>query len=604
MAPRPDRAGVPTHPTARTRGDAEGPRPLARVATGHPVSPNAPPVPGDAGPIERQRPRGRGGAARCALIVAITAAGLALRLADLGRESFWLDEAGRAAIAARPLHAIPAAVSVVELSPPLYHLLLHAWMRLVGDGDAALRLLSALLSAAAIPATYALAGDLAGRRTALVAALLASAAPLYVAYAQDTAMYALLALLALLSALGHARLFRHAAPPRGAVVLYAGPTLLALYTHYYAFLLLAAQNAYALWAFSRDTRHSPAVAHRSERDTLSQSHGEEVGASTAHAPPPSHGPSAFRLRDWLAIQAALAIGFMPCLPLLASQARLAASVADWTAPDPLAALGSLARAFTVGPVSDFPPSLIAVGCLPALVAGILVLRAHPGALALLTCYTLVPIALALLLAYPLNAFRERGFIAFAFVPHVVLAAGLAASRVRVDRRPVSYVSAALRAACEYWQSARLARALYGAALLALLLHGAAVQLEAPKEDWRGAAALIATLAREGDAVYVMHYGGQLALDRYLPPGLPRHGLPSDFTWRDGYTARYWLEPVDLDARLTPTLAAHTRAWLVLSHADGRGDALLLEYLDARYRPVLRHDFLGVRVRLWALRPDR
>src|SRR5437762_2932904 len=83
----------------------------------------------------------------------LTLSGLVLRLVDLDRESFWLDEAGRAAIAAQPLAAIPTAVSVVELSPPLYHLLLHGWLRLVGDADGAVRLLSALLGAAAIPIT-------------------------------------------------------------------------------------------------------------------------------------------------------------------------------------------------------------------------------------------------------------------------------------------------------------------------------------------------------------------------------------------------------------------------------------------------------------------
>ncbi|HZR98655.1 MAG TPA: glycosyltransferase family 39 protein, partial [Chloroflexota bacterium] len=112
------------------------------------------------------------------VLALLTAGGLALRLVDLGRESFWLDEAGRAAIAAQPLGAIPSAVGVIELSPPLYHLLLHGWLRVVGDGDVAARLLSALLGAAAIPATYLLASALLDRRTALVAALLAAVAPL------------------------------------------------------------------------------------------------------------------------------------------------------------------------------------------------------------------------------------------------------------------------------------------------------------------------------------------------------------------------------------------------------------------------------------------
>jgi hypothetical protein len=102
---------------------------------------------------------------------------------------------------------------------------------------------------------------------------------------------------------------------------------------------------------------------------------------------------------------------------------------------------------------------------------------------------------------------------------------------------------------------------------------------------------------------VLHYGSQLALDRYLPPGLPRRGLPDDFTWADGYTARYLLEPTDLDRRVAPELGRHRRAWAILSHADGRGDSLLVDYFDARYPSLYRQDLYGIRLRLWELRPE-
>jgi hypothetical protein len=515
------------------------------------------------------------------VLTLVTAAGLALRLVDLGRESFWLDEAGRAAIAALPLAVIPAAVGVVELSPPLYHLLLHAWQRLVGADDIALRLLAALLSAAAIPATYALGCELVGRRAALVAALFAAATPLYVAYAQEAAMYALFLLLALLATLGYVRLVRDGPHAHGALLLYAAPMLLALYTHYYALFLLAAQSAYVLW--------------RAWRGAL----------------PPGLG------RAWLLAQVGMAIAFAPWLPLLWQQAHLAASVGDWAAPDPLAALGGLVLALSVGPAAGLPAGLVALLFLPALAAGVAALRPRPDVLALLACYALVPIALGLLAAYPLHAFRERGFIAIAFVPQLLVAAGLVRGW-SVCRRPEGRavfashgpavegngtVGRSRRPSRPAARLGRPLRALYGAGLLALLLQGTAAELGEPKEDWRATATLISLLGREGDAVYLMHYGSQLALDRYLPPGLPRRGLPADFDWRQGYTARYWLEPADLETRLAPDLAQRRRAWVVLSHADGRGDQLLLDYLDARYPAVLRQDFHGIRLRLWALQPS-
>ncbi len=492
------------------------------------------------------------------LVVALTATGLALRLADLGRESFWLDEAGRAAIAALPLAAIPHAVGVVELSPPLYHLLLHGWLRIVGDGDYALRLLSALLGAAAIPATYALGRELVGRRAALVAALLAAVAPLYVGYAQETAMYALFALLGLGAALAHVRYLRSGSA--GSLLAYAGAMLLALYTHYYALFLLAAQDAYMLWLL-------------------------RCGLLPGE-----------RGRRWWLTQAGLALAFAPWLPFLAQQGALAASVADWAVPDPLAALGGLVLAFTVSDLAGLPAWLAAVAFLPALLAGVWALRRRPDVLALLACYLLVPLALGLLAAAPLHAFRERGFIAVAWALQLLVAVGIAGAGPGAAKLPTSR-----RWLVRAWP---LARALYGAGLVLLLVQGAAAVQAAPKEDWRSTAALVAALGREGDVILLLHYGGQLALDRYLPLGLPRRGLPADFAWARGYAARYRLEPDDLEAAVAPAIAGRRRAWAILSHADGRGDQLLLDYMDARYPAMLRQDFYGVRVRLWALRPDR
>jgi hypothetical protein len=577
-------------------------------------------------------------------------------------------------------------VGVIELSPPLYHLLLHGWTRLAGDGDFAGRLLSALLGAAAIPITYLLARALFGRRTALVAALLAAVAPLYVVYSREAAMYALFLLLALLAALGHvgwlqamgvsprrlaatsgattphgpaghgrvtagplgaarpAVALAAARPATGAPAagparwlglertpagdrvevdaraagsarwlgLYAAAMLLALYTHYYALFLLAAQNAHLLLLARRD--------------------GLTAGAG----------------RAWLLAQGALLVAFLPWLPALLRQAGLAASVGDWAAPDPLAAVGGLVLAFSVGPTLPLPVGLVALVALPALGMGLRAAARRPGVLALLACYFLVPLALGLLAAYPLHAFRERGFIAVAWVPQLLVAAGLVALTRRAKGAaggfagapspsvggsvggPASAVGASAGGpsprtgsfARRWWPAAggegagrelatfasvggrwpATAGHLYAVALLALLLYGTAAALDEPKEEWRSAAALVATLGQEGDVLYLMHYGSQLALDRYLATDLPRRGLPGDFGWAAGYTARYWLEPTDLDARVAPDLPRYRRAWVILSHADGRGDTLLLDYFDARYPALWSQDLYGIRLRLWELRP--
>jgi 4-amino-4-deoxy-L-arabinose transferase-like glycosyltransferase len=507
-------------------------------------------------------------------LAALTALGLALRTAELTRESFWLDEAGRAAIAVLPVPAIPLAVRAIELSPPLYHLLLAVWARLVGDGDSALRLLSALLGTAAIPLTYAVARALADRRVALLTAALAAAAPLYVTYSREAAMYALLLVLALLSTLALVALLRHGTT-RGRAAAYLTATLALLYTHYYGLFVVAAQNAVALFWWRSPPRRA---GRRLAPSLLPLPHAWGEGGDKSAQPP---------WAQWWALQWGLALGFAPWVPVLWQQARLAASVDDWAAPHVLDALGGLALAFTVGPPAGVPPPVALAAFLPAAVLGLWALRARPLARLVVGSYLLVPLALALLAAYPLHAFRERGFIAVAFVPQLLVAAGLVALL-----KPSPGAPAVVR------RFGPPLGALYGAALLALLAHGALAAVAEPKESWRTVAARIALLARDDDVIYLLHYASALPLDRYLARPLERRGLPTDFTWARGFAARYWLEPADLDAPLAADRASGRRVWAVLSHADGRGDRLLLEYLDRHYRRVLREDFYGVRLGLW------
>lgn len=508
-------------------------------------------------------------------LVALTALGLALRTAELARESFWLDEAGRAAIAALPLPSIPLAVRAIELSPPLYHLLLAVWARFVGEGDGALRLLSAMLGTAAIPLTYAVARALVDRRVALLTAALAAAAPLYVSYSREAGMYALLLVLSLLSTLALLSLLTRGFTGRRAAA-YLISTLALLYTHYYGLFVVAAQNAVVLLG----VRPRPWRMHR------------PPARPTASLP---FGRQGTRLRGgqpslwarWWTLQWTLALGFAPWVPVLWQQARLAASVEDWAAPHVLDALGGLALAFTVGPLAGVPPLLALAAFLPAALLGLRALRARPLVLRVVAGYLLVPLALGLAAAYPLHAFRERGFIAVAFVPQLVIAAGVGALLAPPPRAPamVRRLGPPLGA-------------LYGAALLALLVHGALAAVAEPKESWQAVAARIDLLARDDDVIYLLHYASALPLDRYLTRPLERRGLPADFTWARGFGARYWLEPADLDAPLAADRASGRRVWAVLSHADGRGDRLLLEYLDRHYRRVLREDFYGVRLGLW------
>src|SRR5947209_4942564 len=81
----------------------------------------------------------------------LVVAGVVLRF--FARQALWLDESQSVAIARLPLHG-PGTTLWEGLkedgSPPLYYLLLHAWVVLFGTGTAVVRALSAVLNLAAI----------------------------------------------------------------------------------------------------------------------------------------------------------------------------------------------------------------------------------------------------------------------------------------------------------------------------------------------------------------------------------------------------------------------------------------------------------------------
>lgn len=174
----------------------------------------------------------------------LTSLGLGLRLFHLGSQSYWLDEAISLGIARADLATI--LTNVAQSShPPLYYLLLKGWLTLgLGGNETTARLLSALLSTAAILAVYALARGLFDECTALVSAALMAVSPFQVLYAQEARMYGLLTLLTTLTVLTFVRAWQVNRP--GDWFLFAGAATSCVYTHYFSFLVLGGVGLFAL----------------------------------------------------------------------------------------------------------------------------------------------------------------------------------------------------------------------------------------------------------------------------------------------------------------------------------------------------------------------
>lgn len=172
-------------------------------------------------------------------LAALTALAAALRLATLGEQSFWYDEAFTVV---RDLHPSLAATlrSYVhtENTPPLWYLIDWADSRVLGTGAFAMRLPSALFGTAAVPVAWALGRELSGRRVALLCAALVAVNPLFWWYSQEARAYELFVLSTALSLLFFVRVLER--PTRRDTALFALSGALALLTHYFAVFLLVA----------------------------------------------------------------------------------------------------------------------------------------------------------------------------------------------------------------------------------------------------------------------------------------------------------------------------------------------------------------------------
>ncbi len=180
---------------------------------------------------------------RLALALTLVAFGLFLLGADA--KSLWWDESLSLHRAQQDLAYILSnrldigQTLTVDQHPPLYFVLLHGAIRLFGESDLALRLLSIIAATLCVPLLYALGKRLAGARVGVLAALWAALSPFYLWYAHEVRMYTLITAL---GAAGTYCLWR-AADERRATWLagYVATVILGMSTLYFYALLVGVQ---------------------------------------------------------------------------------------------------------------------------------------------------------------------------------------------------------------------------------------------------------------------------------------------------------------------------------------------------------------------------
>lgn len=141
------------------------------------------------------------------LVVAITLAGAALRIVSLNTRSLWLDETTAVRQASWSIPEMLAWMAN-NVHPPLFHTLLHYWIRFIGRSEIDVRAFALVWGIAAIPLMYWAGRSLYDRKVGLISAIILALSPFFIWYSQEIRMYtmmlvfALIGMVALYNALG------------------------------------------------------------------------------------------------------------------------------------------------------------------------------------------------------------------------------------------------------------------------------------------------------------------------------------------------------------------------------------------------------------------
>ncbi len=193
--------------------------------------------------------------------VAMTVAGLGalvvlsavLRTDHMGI-GYWIDEGLSVGIADRPLFDIPGILRL-DGSPPLYYMMLHLWLALVGsDGESSTRALSLTCALLTVPVAFLGVRMLYGTRAGWVAAALAALNPFLTLYAQETRMYALVMLLGTIATLAFLAGFVHRR--RSALPVFGLALAAMMYSHNWSLFFASATGLAWLVLLAIEPRES------------------------------------------------------------------------------------------------------------------------------------------------------------------------------------------------------------------------------------------------------------------------------------------------------------------------------------------------------------
>jgi len=180
-------------------------------------------------------------------LIVLMVIGLFLRFYNLGFNSLWLDEASTYTISLKSFAGIWQVTASGEFNPPLFYWAEHV-MLMLGNNEVILRFIPALLGVLTIPLFYLIGKEFLDRNAGIIAAAACTVSPFLIYYSQEARAYMMMLFFVAL-----ATIFFLRAMKSGSLIpwiLFGVFSALAFWSHFYAFVMIAALVLYALieWA--------------------------------------------------------------------------------------------------------------------------------------------------------------------------------------------------------------------------------------------------------------------------------------------------------------------------------------------------------------------
>ncbi len=169
------------------------------------------------------------------IVSALTVLAAVVRLALINVSSLWLDETLTLRQARLSLPDLWRFELEENVHVPLFHTVVHFWIKLFGTSEIALRMPSVIFGVVAVPLLFVVGRRICGERTAIVAAALGATSPFWVWHSTEARMYPMLLAFCLASMWALFSALDNGGARRWAV--YAVITGLSFYVHYYALLM-------------------------------------------------------------------------------------------------------------------------------------------------------------------------------------------------------------------------------------------------------------------------------------------------------------------------------------------------------------------------------